>query len=381
VPEWEELGCCSRPPETCQFLTDFCRYTNRANGRSDLKTRIALVAVVAVIAAACGGTSEIAETRPRSTTPITTTLSPTTTVAVAPSVAPSVAPTSTTQAPDARGVFVGAPSAELIALRTAIQNTDFEPPSRVEGIIEIQGTAPDVGEIDLSIPISSAFDPVSGDGQMSIDFGGLMESLGDEMPPELAGVFDGFEVRQIGETAYLKFGFFNALFGIETAWLSMPVEDGQGFAQDFTTGVDPYDATGYLKSLEKAGGEVTVVGNEEIRGVTTTHYQAIFDLETLQELDPAAFDELTSSAPIDGFALPLDIWIDDADRVHRFRILIDDPELPDMNPGENFDRMLIQFDFSDYGGRVNVEPPPADDVTDISELEDMFASMFGDFEV
>ncbi|NND03666.1 MAG: hypothetical protein HKN91_12855 [Acidimicrobiia bacterium] len=337
-----------------------------------MKTRIALVAVVAVIAAGCGGTSEVADTRPRSTIPITTTVVPTT------SAITEVTPTAT-QAPQAGGV-VAAPSIELQALRTAFKQTDVQPPSRVEGIIEIRGTASDVGEIDVSIPISSAFDPVTGDGLMSIDFSGLMGALGEELPPEL-GTFDGFEVRQIGDTAYLKFGFFNALFGVETTWLSMPVEDSQGFAQDFTSGVDPYDATGYLKSLELAGGEVTVVGTEEIRGVATTHYKALFDLETLQDLDPAAFDDLTSSAPIDGFSLPLDIWIDDADRVHRFRILVDDPELPDLNPGESFEHMLIQFDFSDYGGSIVVEPPPAGDVTDIDDLEDIFGSMFGDFEV
>ena len=342
-----------------------------------MKTRIALVAVVALFAAACGGSSDVAETRPQSTVPITTTVVPTT--ATTPATPTTVAPT-TTVAPDVGGV-IAAPSRELQAVRTAIQQTDFEPPARVDGLIEMKGTSPDQGEIDVSIPISSSFDPVTGDGFMSIDFGSLMESVGEEFPPEFAGVFDGFEVRQIGETAYLKFGFFNALFGVETDWLSMPVEDGQGFTQDFASGVDPYNATGYLKTLELAGGDVSVVGVEDIRGVSTTHYRAIFDLETLRELDPDAFNDLTASAPIDGFELPLEIWIDDADRVHRFRILIDDPQLSELNPGESFDHMLIQFDFSDYGGSVTVEPPPAEDVTDISEIEDMFASMFGDFEV
>ncbi len=342
-----------------------------------LKTRIALIAVVAVFAAACGGSAEVAETRPRTTAPITTTVAPT---APAPTVAPSTAAPTTTEAGNA-GSVIAAPSRELLVVRAAIEQTEFEPPARVDGLIEMKGSSPDLGEIDVSIPISSSFDPVTGDGHMSIDFGSLMEAVGEELPPEFAGVFDGFEVRQIGDTAYLKFGFFNALFGVETDWLAMPVEDGQGFAQDFASGVDPYNATGYLKSLQAAGGNVTVVGIEELRGIDTTHYQVIFDLETLREIDPAAFNDLTASAPIDGFELPLDIWIDEEDRVHRFRILIDDPDLPDLQPGESFDHMLIQFDFSDFGGSVTVEPPPAADVTDISEIEDMFASMFGDFEV
>ena len=338
-----------------------------------MKTRIALFAVLTLIAAACGGSSDVADTRPTSSIPITTTAAPTTTTP-APTVAPTT--TATTEAPDVGVVPIPVASPELLTIRAAIQKTDVDVPARVDGLIELVGSTPELGDIDVSIPISSSFDPVTGDGHMSMDFGGLMEATGEELPPELAGVFDGFEVRQIGDTAYLKFGFFNALFGVETEWLSMPVEDGQGFTQDFATGVDPFNATLWLVSLEQAGGDVEVVGSEELRGVETTHYRVLFDLESLRQLDPGAFDDLTSSAPIDGFELPLEIWIDDQQRVHRFRVAIEAPELSGLNPGESFDHMLIQFDFSDFGGTVTVEPPPAEDVTDISEVEDFFESMF-----
>jgi len=197
---------------------------------------------------------------------------------------------------------------------------------------------------------------------------------------ELAGVFDRMEVRQIGDTAYVNFGLFNLLFGVETPWLSMPVEDGQGFTQEFSSGVDPYNPTGYLKALGASGGDVTVIGTESLRGVATTHYRAIFDLETLARIDPAAFSELQESAPVGLDDLPLDIWIDDANRVHRFVFELDGPALGEAQAGESFDYMRVQFDFSDYGGRVTVEPPPADDVTDVSEIEDWFMGGLGEFD-
>lgn len=340
-----------------------------------LKTRVILLAAFAVVVAACGGTAEVTDTQPRTTIPITTTLTPTSTTAAP---APSVAPTTT--AGDAGGVVLGAPSPQLKAVRSAIEQISVEPPARVDGLIEIAGTDAELGDLEISMPISSSFDSVTGDGHMSIDFSGMLDALGDEVPAELSGTFDKIEIRQVGDTAYMSFGLLTAMFGVETEWLSMPVEDGEGFTQDFSSGVNPYDATGYLESLKSSGGDVTVVGTETLRGVETTHYRAVFDLESLAEIDPDAFAELQDSAPVGVGEFPMELWIDDLNRVHRFFFELDAPELGDLNPGESFDYMRVQFDFSDYGGRVTVDPPPASDVTDISELEELFGSMFGDLE-
>lgn len=328
-----------------------------------MKTRLALLVALALFVAGCGGSSEVADTQARERTPLTTTLATTTTL-----------PATTTAAP---ATTSGLPlvSGQLGRVQAAMAQSSLEPPARIEGLIEVAGRDAELGQIEVALPFSSSFDTVTGDGHMLMDFSALsgLMAPGDEME-ELAGLFDGFEVRQIGDTAYVKFGLFNMMLGVETPWLSMPVEDGQGFTQDFSTGVNPFDATGFLDVLSGSYGEVSVVGEETLRGVVTTRYRVIFDLESLAELDPEAYADLEDSAPVGFDELPTDIWVDDQHRVHRFLFEIEQPDVEGLNPGESFDYMRVQFDFSDYGGRVSVEPPPADQVTDVSDLEDWFMS-------
>jgi len=325
-----------------------------------IRNRIALFGVAALLVGACGGTSEGADATPRSTLPITTTLSP----------APGGGGLAGAGGLSSSG---GAPRLSLV--QRAMAQTVAEPPARIEGLIEIAGTAAGSGKIDVSIPFSSSFDSVTGDGQMAMDFSGMAAAMGGgDVPPELAEMFDRFEIRHVGETAYMQFAMFTMMFGADTPWISMPAEEGRGFAQDFSAGVNPYDATSFLDALSGTGGEVTVVGAEQLRGVDTTRYHVNFDLEALAALDPAAFTELQSSGVGIG-ELPMDLWIDGSNRIHRYLMEIDGPEIGDLAPGESFDHMRVQFDFSDYGGRVTVEPPPADQVTDMSELEDLFGGL------
>ncbi len=328
------------------------------------KTRIVVVAL-ALTVAACGGTSEGADTQPRSTAPLTTTLAPGET---------TVAPVATTSAPDATTPAVrpgaGVP-AQMAVVHAAIDKVAAEPPSRIEGIIEMSGLDSDFGRMDLSIPFSTSFDLVTGDGHMLMDFSGMAEMMA-EQAPQFADAFDRFEIRQIGDTAYVSFGMLNMMFGVESEWLAMPVEDGQGFASGFTSGINPYDATEFLESLPGSGGELTAIGNETLRGIETTRYRALFDLAAMAELDPDAYAELQASGPMGFDELPMDFWIDGQGRMHRYLFELDGSSFGDVPAGEQFEYMRVQFDFSGFGERVTVAPPPSGDVTDVADLGDMF---------
>ncbi len=322
------------------------------------KIRIVVVAL-ALTVAACGGTSDSDDTQPQRETSSSTTAAPASTAA------PDVTAAASTAAPAA-----GSP-VQMAVVHAAIEKVAADPPSRIEGIIEMAGLDSDFGPMDLSIPFSTSFDYATGDGHMMMDFSGMAEMIA-EQAPEFADMFGSFEVRQIGDTAYVSFGMLNMMFGADSEWLAMPVEDGEGFTQGFTSGINPYDATEFLDSLPGADGELTAIGTETIRGIEMTHYQALFDMEAMAERDPDGFAELQEAGPIGLDALPMDFWIDDKGRLHRYLFEIDGSEVEDLATDEDFEYMRVQFDFSGFGERVTIEPPPASDVTDVAELGDMF---------
>jgi len=330
------------------------------------RNRILVLAAFALVVAACGGSSDTTESRPIGLGPLTTTLAP-------PADGGSGAAVSGGGGVSGGGVV----SPKLAAVQLAMSNTVAAPPARIDGLIEMSGSVPDLGDITVSIPFSSSFDTVTGDGHMSMDFSEMAQTMGDEIPPELAGMFDRFEVRQVGDTAYMQFGVLTMMFGAETPWIAMPAEDGQGFAQDFSSGVSPYDATSLLDSLTQAGGEVAVVGSEVLRGADTTRYRVVFDIDDLASLDPDAYAEIQDAVAVGFDELPMDLWIDDQDRIHRYLFEVSGADLGDFGADDTLGHMRVQFDFSDYGGRVEVQPPPADQVTDIADLDDLFGGLSG----
>lgn len=344
------------------------------------RTRIAVVAL-ALLAAACGGSSQNGDVQPRSTAPITTTLAPQDIAAPDGGTTPEADGGTTPEAgdpgTDPGTVTAGAPGA-MAAVQLAMENAASQPPARIEGGMELSGTDPQLGRIEFTVPFLVETDSATGDGRMVMDFSGMADMLPpSEVPPEIAGMFDRLELRQVGDTAYMKFGLLNMMFGVETEWMAMPVEDSADFTQGFSSGVNPYDATSFLSWLSDSGGDLSVVGPDTIDGTAVTHYRLTFDLESLAELDPASYAELQEAASVGFDELPMDIWIDDQGRVRRYRMEINSTEISGI--GAEMFSMRMEFDFLDYGGSVNVEPPPPGEVTHVDDLEDFFGG-FGDLE-
>ena len=92
----------------------------------------------------------------------------------------------------------------------------------------------------------------------------------------------------------------------------------------------------------------------------------------MAELDPEAYAELQDSGPMNVGELPMDLWIDGEGRIHRYLFELDGSEASGLEAGEEFEYMRVQFDFSGFGERVTIEPPPAEDVSDVDDLGDMF---------
>lgn len=331
-----------------------------------------IIAVFALAVGACGaGTNDdsfdpsgspVAEAASVTTAPstTTTTLPPATTATTPPTTLPTTTATTTTAS--------GSP--ELLAMQSAFQRSAEVTSGRMEGLIEITGLDPSQGFTEMVIPFGGAFDNASGNFSFYMDMSSIADAAGDELPPEFADLFGEMEVRQIGDTAYLKFPLFTALFGAETPWISMPAEEGDVASGFMTT--SPGNPSEILGSFEDAGATVDVIGTETVNGVNATHYRAVFDMEALlAQATPEERARLEAQGPIPVDFMPMDVWISDEGFVVRFVMEIDGSAV-ETTPDESFDRMLMRYDLFDLGSDIVIEPPPPGEVTDIEELEGSF---------
>lgn len=335
----------------------------------DRRIRISLVCAVLLLAA-CGSPQDQAseETTTSSTADVaTTTPAPDTTVA-APTTTTQPSTTTTGESPDSDGA----------SLMAALDADSSITSGRVEGSIELSGLdEATAGISEATIRFSSSFDTVSGDNAFLMDMSSLTDSIetGEDDPfgGLAAGMFGEMEVRQIGDTAYVKFPFFTAMFGAETEWVSMPADEGADFASDFET--FPTDPTDLMENFDEAGATIEVVGTETVNGVEATHYQVSLDIDEM-DLSAAEKAELGDSGLVTTGTVPLDIWISDDGFMVRMIMVIDGTGM-DVPPEEAFDSMTMRYDVFDINGDVDIVAPPASDVTPMEDLE---GAAFGGFD-
>lgn len=179
-----------------------------------------------------------------------------------------------------------------------------------------------------------------------------------------------------GTVVYMKFPpALAAEFG-DKPWLKMDVDE----VMEESAGIDlsalqqgsgnPNEALGYLRG---AGSDTTEVGEETIRGMETTHYRTTIDRQAMLEgAEGAAREEARKLADALGDQeIRADVWVDDEGRLRKMSYSVDPSKMelgepiPDELQGARFD---YTFEFYDFGIPVNVEIPPPDQTTDLSEL-------------
>lgn len=318
--------------------------------------KLSVALSLALVLAACGGGAEETTTTAAENTTTTTEGSPTSTTASS--------TTSTTAATTSTEAGGSEASGDLAALQSAMAQTVESAPSRVEGVIRMVGLA-DAPVSEVEMPFSVSTDPATGDSSMIMDFGAMAAIGGEDIPPEMADLMGSMEVREIGDTVYMKFPFFTAFLGAETEWVSMPAEESD-MADDVTPNTAPSDPGAFLESFQEAEGEVELVGPEEIRGISTTHYRIMIDEQWAETLTDEEMGDLEEQGFSPDAEFPLELWVDDDGLVHRMSIVAEASQLEDAE-GE-FESMTMTFDFFDFGQPVTIEPPPADQVTDMEEL-------------
>jgi hypothetical protein len=328
--------------------------------------RISIVfTVLVLVVSACANGDTTSDDTGASDTSST---SATTTAAAAPTTAPS--PTTTDAPATTTSAAANAESDEITALRAAFAASADVTSGRMEGSIEISGLDASEGLAEIVMPFGGSFDNESGDSSFYMDMSGMAAAAGDEIPAEFDDLFGEMEVRQIGETSYVKFPFFGMFLGAETPWISMPADESDptgGFAM-----TSPGNPSEILGSFEDAGATVEVIGAEAVNGVSATHYRVIFDTETLlAEATPEELERLEEQGPIPIDELPMDVWISEDGLVVRFIMEMDGDSI-DTEPGEGFEHMSMRYDMFELNSPIVIDPPPPGEVTDVDDLEFAF---------
>lgn len=129
-----------------------------------------------------------------------------------------------------------------------------------------------------------------------------------------------------------------------------------------------------MLKLLGAGGQVSSLGNETVRGVNTTRYHALVDFTSYAAQVPAGeraamqryaqvLQRITGSS-----SLPIDVWIDAQQRVRRFSTTVE-VCTPDGPLSET-----VSMELFNYGHEPVVVTPAESEVTDVSGKLDSQAS-------
>lgn len=229
----------------------------------------------------------------------------------------------------------------------------------------------------IELVITGAFDGANNASEITLDLGAVAiaaaEQEGTDLGPMAAMFEEPLVVRTIGPTSYLSWGFFSLLTGGQGTWIEAEADEAGDITSSFggTGNGSPVDL---LSALEDANAEITEIGSEEVRGVTTTHLRALIDIAafeaSLTDDERATLERDLGDVPIEAF--PIDFWIDGDGMVRRYSMDLSQVAQAD----EDVDQATFVFEFFDYGADVTIEAPPADQIVS-SDALDLGAFGFG----
>jgi hypothetical protein len=225
---------------------------------------------------------------------------------------------------------------------------------------------------DLKMSVSAAGESLSISGEADID----NEHERVDMTMDLGMLGGEMEILMDGGVVYMRSPMFQ---DAGTEWVSMDPSkmDPAAAAQLGGFGAGTTDPSAYV-GLFAGVFDVKVSGEEELKGVPTTHYVGTIDLKKVlkgfsdvvgDHADAATKKQLKAavkqfeSLGIDE-KIPFEIWIDAEGLPRRQRITMDFGKLI---PGADEASMEMTVDFSDFGKPVDIDIPPPSEVTDMTD--------------
>lgn len=306
---------------------------------------IRITALALVLAACGGGATDVVSTTGAAdtTTPVVTgdTVADTTTTTVQ-TTTTAASPTTTV------GEGTSASSADLAAFREAAVQSAVATSGRFEASLMLAAT-PELPQA-FTIYMEGSFNPER--LEMKMDMSEAFEGAAATEGIDLSAFGDLSDVRFIfdGDTAYMKFPIF-AIMGVTTDWVELPSDDAINTAG--LAGVENTSPAAALAAYLDAGGELSVIGTETIRGEEVTHYRILFDVEELDGIGGGVTAEELRASGVE--QLPMDVWITGDNWIYRYAISYEGVSAAQI--------LSMQYDLFDYGGNVVIDLPDENNVT------------------
>jgi hypothetical protein len=146
------------------------------------------------------------------------------------------------------------------------------------------------------------------------------------------------------------------LAGGAKPWIKLPAEAAASRAGLGVQGLESADVAQALQYLRGANDDVKRMGTDRLHAVKATHYRGTIDLERAAERskEPSKSATRRLIGTLGGKTLPFDVWIDAQRRIRKLLLA---PR-----------QVKLTVELFDFGTRVTVADPPADQVTDLTGL-------------
>jgi hypothetical protein len=231
------------------------------------------------------------------------------------------------------------------------------------------------------------------DGDTTTTTTGTDTDSANELEVEVEGVVD-FDADQRRLTFVGPEGDLDMILDGSTAYIELPATEDDDWARieldellDTQVGVggpaalpfqDPADNLRILEGNVIAASEE---GSEEIDGEDTDHLRVVIDLEASVEDAPEETQEALEEtvARTGAQELEMHVWVDDDDLIRRVEYTLDldqvrvddsDVDTGDTDTGVQADpegRLVVTFDYFDFGDDVEIELPDDENIIDIDE--------------
>jgi hypothetical protein len=242
----------------------------------------------------------------------------------------------------------GAETVSLESVAQAASRTESAGSSRMALVMSMEANGQ-----QFEVVAEGAFDYKRSRGWMDMDLGDLAAMGGGA--PALGG-----PVRMLieGNTVWMRVPPSMRSQTGGKPWARM-----SGGSAALGAGMQQPDPSSMLDSLRGVSDSLEKRGRVSVRGVATTHYHAKLDMaKAFGEVPAAEREQAEAMLKLFGGSVdvPVDVYIDDADRIRRMELAY---EFDLMGQKMAIEMKMELFDF---GSRVAFERPPAHQVTEMA---------------